>query len=135
MSDAVWALQRAIYQRLSAAPGVQALIGAPARIYDDPPKGAEMPYLVIGPTQISDWAGVDRGLQHDLRLHVFSVYAGRREVKEIMGAVYDALHDADFAVDGCRLVNIRFVFADAVRRRDAGAYQGVMRYRAVTQPL
>ena len=135
MSDAIWALQRAMYTALSAAPGVRALLGAPARIYDDPPAGAEMPYLVIGPTQISDWSGVARGLQHDLRLHVFSVYAGRREIKQIMGAVYDVLHDAEFPVDGHRLVNLRFVFADAVRRRDGGAYQGVMRYRAVTQPL
>lgn len=135
MSDAVWALQRAVYQTLSADLNLQSLIGDPARIYDDPPSGAELPYLVIGPTQITDWAGVDRGLQHDLRLHAFSAYAGRREIKQIMGAVYDALHEVDFTVDGHRLVNVRFVFADAVRRSDAGAYQGVMRYRAVTQPL
>lgn len=135
MSDAIWALQRALYQALAAEPGIQTLLGNPVRIYDDPPAGAELPYLVIGPTQITDWAGVDRGLQHDLRLHAFSAYAGRREIKQIMGAVYDALHEANLTVDGHRLVNIRFVFADAVRRRDANAYQGVMRYRAVTQPL
>ncbi len=135
MSDAIWALQCAMYKALCAAPEVKALLGEPARIYDDPPEGAELAYLVIGPTQISDWSGVDRGLRHDLRLHAYSAYAGRREIKTIMGAVYDVLHDAAFPVDGHRLVNMRFVFADAVRRRDGGAYHGVMRYRAVTQPL
>ena len=135
MSDAVWALQRALYQTLSADAGIQALLGAPARIYDDPPPDAAFPYLVIGATQASDWKGVDGGLQHDFRLHAFSRYAGRREVKEISGAVYDALHEAAFPVDGHRLVNIRFVFADAFRRQDGEAYHGVIRFRAATQPL
>lgn len=135
MSDAVWALQRAVYQTLSANAGLKNLIGDPARIYDEPPAGTALPYLVIGPAQVSDWPGVDGGLRHDLRLYAFSAHAGRRDIKRIMGAVYDALHEADFSVSGCRLVSIRFVFADVVRRRDGEAYQGVMRYRAATQPI
>lgn len=135
MSDAVWALQRAIYQHLSADAALKTLIGDPPRIYDDPPETAPLPYLVIGPTSITDWKGVDGGLRHELRFHVFSKYAGRREIKQIVSAVYDALHEAAFPVDDHRLINIRFVFGDVIRRREGDAYQGVIRFRAVTQPL
>ncbi len=135
MSDAIWALQAAIYQALSVDAQLKMLIGDPPRIYDDPPEDAGLPYLVIGATSVSDWKGVDRGLEHDLRLHVFSKYSGRREIKDIMAATYDALHEAALTVAGHRLVNIRFVFGDAFRRQDGETYQGVMRFRAVTQPL
>ncbi|MEM9494845.1 MAG: DUF3168 domain-containing protein [Pseudomonadota bacterium] len=135
MSDSIWALQRAIYQELSNDAGLGAYIGAPARIFDHPPDGAGLPYIVIGAGRASDWKGVDRGVEHDVRLHVYSRYAGRREIKEIMSAVYDALHEAAFAVDGHRLVNIRCIFSDALRRTDGETYEGVMRFRAMTQPL
>jgi len=135
MSDAIWALQRALYQTLSADAALKALIGDPARIYDDPPEGAALPYIVIGATKASDWQGVPGGVEHELQFLVFSKYAGRKEIKEIIAALYDALHEADVTVDGHRLVNIRFVFGDMFRRQNPDIYQGVARFRAVTQPL
>lgn len=131
---AAWELQKAVYQTLSADAALQAEIGDPARIYDDPPPDAVFPYVTLGEARATDWKGVDGGLEHDLRLYVFSRYAGRREVKRIIGAVYDALHDAALTITGCDLVNIRFVFGDAFRRQDGETYQGVARFRAVTQP-
>ena len=135
MSDAIWALQRAVYQRLAADAPLQNFLGDPPRIYDDAPEGAALPYLLIGPTKVDDFKGVDGGLVHELRLNVFSKYSGRREIKEIIGALYDALHEADFAIDGHRLVNIRFVFSDIFDQRDRKLFQGVARFRVVTQPL
>ena len=135
MSDSIWALQRAVYQHLSADAGLQSFLGNPARIYDHAPEGAAMPYLVIGAGRATDWKGVDRGVEHELQLLAFSRYGGRREIKDVMGAVYDALHDGELTLVGHRLVNIRFVFADTLRRTDGETYEGVMRFRAVTQPL
>lgn len=135
MSDAAWALQTAIRTHLSGDDAIKSLIGDPPRIYDAPPKGAAFPYLVIGEGRLSDWSGVDGGMVHDLRLAAYCKYAGRLEVKAIMTAVYDALHEAELPLTGHRLINIRFVFADALRRRDGESYEGVMRYRAVTQAL
>jgi hypothetical protein len=133
MTDALWELQRAVYQTLSADASIKAELGDPARIYDDPPGDAVFPYLTIGEARAKDWSGVEGAFEHDLRLHVFSRYAGRREVKRILGAVYDALHDASMTLAGHALVNIRFVFGDAFRRVDGETYQGVARFRAVTQ--
>ena len=134
MTSAQWELQKAVYQALRADAGLKAEIGDPARIFDDPPPEALFPYLTIGEARASDWKGVEGGLEHDLKLYVFSRYAGRREVKRILGAVYDALHEAALTVTGHNLINIRFVFADAFRRSDGETYQGVARFRAVTQP-
>ncbi len=133
MTGAQWALQKAIYQHLRADAGVRAEIGDPVRIYDDPPPDAVFPYLTIGEARASDLKGVDGGLEHDLKLYVFSRYAGRREVKRILGAVYDSLHEAGLSLSGHDLVNISFVFADVFRRLDGEIYQGVARFRAVTQ--
>lgn len=134
MTNAQWELQKAVYQTLAADAALQAEIGDPARIFDDPPPDALFPYLTLGEARMSDWKGVEGGLEHDVKLHVFSRYAGRREVKRILGAVYDALHEAALTVTGHDLINIRFVFADAFRRSDGETYQGVARFRAVTQP-
>ncbi|MFQ5563874.1 MAG: DUF3168 domain-containing protein [Parvularculaceae bacterium] len=135
MSVAAWNLQKAIFAHLSADAGVKVELGDPARIHDDPPPGAPFPYLTIGEARASDWSGVPGGAEHDVKLHIFSRYAGRREIKRIIAAVYDALHEAAFTIEGHRLVNIRFVFADSFRRADGETYQGVMRFRAVTEPL
>lgn len=135
MTSASWALQRAIYQHLRSDAGLKTEIGDPPRLYDDPPVGAAFPYVTLGETRASDWKGVDGGIEHDLKLYAFSQYAGRREIKRIMGALYDALHEAPLTLSGHTLVNIRFVFGDSFRRQDGDTYQGVARYRAVTQPL
>ncbi|MAW80217.1 MAG: hypothetical protein CMI63_08255 [Parvularcula sp.] len=132
MTNAQWELQKAVYQTLSADAAIKAAVGDPARIFDDPPPDALFPYLTLGEARASDWKGVEGGLEHDLRLYVFSRYAGRREVKRILSAVYDALHEAALTLSGHDLINIRFVFADAFRRTDGETYQGVARFRAVT---
>jgi len=135
MSDAVWAMQTAVYDRLTADARVRAVVGEPPRVYDGAPEDAVFPYIAIGEARTSDYPGVPGAIEHDLRLYAYSRYSGRREVKRIMSAVYDALHDAAFSVPGWRLANFRYVFADVLGRREPDTFQGVMRYRALTEPL
>jgi hypothetical protein len=134
MSDASWAVQRGVYAVLRDDVDLQNLLGTPARIYDDVPEEVLFPYLTLGEVRTKAWSGVPGGQEHDLRLHAWSRYGGRREIKEIMSAVYAALHDEDFPVDGVDLVNCRYVFADMWLRPDNETYHGVMRYRIVTSP-
>jgi hypothetical protein len=51
-----------------------------------------------------------------------------------MGAVHDALHDRDLALEGHRLVNLRHELSEARREPDGDTYHGIVRYRAVTEP-
>ena len=135
MSDASWALQAAVHDALSGNAVVKALIGDPPRIYDDPPADGAFPFLTVGEGRLAAWAGAARGIEHTLRLSAWSRYAGRKEIKDIMAAVFDVLHEASLSLDGHRLINLRFAFADIFRKQDGDTFEGVMRYRAVTEPI
>ncbi len=133
MASAGWALQRAIYDRLTTDAGLSALLGGP-RIHDDVPRGTEPPYVTLGQSTVRDWStGGDDGHEHTLTLHVWSRTDGRRQVHEIMGAVRAALHDAALAPTGHRLVNLCQEFAETRRDADGKTYHGLLRFRAVTE--
>lgn len=128
-----WALQQAVYEVLAADAGLIEELGDPPRLYDDAPKAAVFPYVLLGETRESAIAGDDGLFEHDIRLQIFSKHGGRKEVKRIADRLYDALQDADLAIEGARLVSLRFVFADAFRRDGGETYQGAVRFRAVTE--
>lgn len=128
-----WGLQAGVYSQLANDSALQSFLGTPARVYDVAPMDTAFPYLSLGESRVKEWAGVDGGLEHDIRIHVYSRYQGRREVKDILNAVYDALHEADFIIEGRNLVHIRFTFADVFKRNNNGISQGVARFRAVTE--
>ncbi len=135
MASAGWALQRAIYEKLIADPSVTEALGG-ARIHDDVPRGAELPYVTIGQSSARDWStGTEDGEEHTLTLHVWSRANGRRQVQQIMGLLRGALNDAALTVAGHRLVNLHHEFGEARRDPDGGTYHGLMRFRAVTEPV
>lgn len=135
MASAGWALQKAVYVALAEDASVTALIGA-GKIFDDVPRDAEFPYVVFGPGLERDWsAGGDAGHEHVLVLHVWSRHSGRRQTFEVMDAVRAALHDLALTLDGHRLINLRHEMSEARRDEDGETYQGIVRFRAVTEPL
>ena len=135
MASAGLELQKSIFSALTANVALTGLLGGP-RVYDDVPRGAEPPYLTIGESVIRDWStGSEAGDEHLLTLHVWSRAVGRKETQDIMGAVRTVLHDAAISVSGHRLVNLRHEFSDARREPDGETYHGVVRYRAVTEPV
>ncbi|MBU2582779.1 MAG: DUF3168 domain-containing protein [Alphaproteobacteria bacterium] len=135
MTSAQWALQKAVFATLSGAAPLTALIGS-GRIYDDVPRDADFPYVTFGQSQVRDWStGGEPGHEHIFTLHIWSRENGRREVEEAMGLMEDALHDASLALDGHQLVNLRHEFSESRREIDGETYRGILRYRAVTEPV
>ena len=130
----LWSFQQAVYGHLVDHDALKGELGNPVRVYDDPPPDALFPYLVLGEVRTEAYDGIEGGMAHDLRLHAFSRYAGRREVKSILDSLYTALHDAELPIADHCLVSLRFVFADVFRRPDRTIYQGVARFRAITHP-
>lgn len=133
-TDAGLALQAAIYASLRADAAVRMILGDPARIHDDPPTRPVFPYAAFGDARVSQLPGAEGHHEHDVRLRVSSRYRGRREARLAIAAIRDALHDADLPLTGARLVSLRFVFADILRRPDGETFEGVARFRAVTGP-
>ncbi len=135
MANAGWDLQKAAYAALIVNAPLIALLGG-GRIYDDVPQDAAFPYIVLDQMRLNDWStGTERGSEHILMLHVWSRYDGKREAYEIADAIREVLDDAELMLDDNRLINLSHQFSDLKRDTDGETYHGVMRFRAVTEPL
>ncbi len=135
MPSASFALQQSIYAALAADAQITTLLGAP-RIFDDVPQKSDFPYLTLGQSSVRDWStGTESGDEHILTVHVWSRASGRKQTHEIMGALKSALHNRALTLAGHRLVNLRHEFSDARREPDGETYHGIVRLRAVTEPV
>lgn len=130
------ALHKGLLDHLRADAGLKALLGDPARVHDAAPETRVYPYVALGRTETRPWGGVDgEGLEHSVTLTCVSRFDGAEEVKAVIAALRAALHGADFALDGHRLVNLRVTYADVFRSPDFRPLIGVVRLRAVTEPI
>ncbi len=135
MSSAAFALQQSIFQTLAADAPLLSLLGAP-KIYDDTPQPVAFPYVTFGhsTTRDLDTSG-GPGDEHVVTLHVWSRAAGRKETHGIIDALRSALHDRALPLAGHRLINLRHDFSEARRDPDGDTIHGIIRLRAVTEPL
>jgi hypothetical protein len=128
------ALQGAVLTRLRADTSLSALLAG--RIYDEPPASPVYPYVTIGRSETRPWGGVDgEGVEHALTLTCVSRFGGAEEAKAVTAALRASLHGADFALTDHKLVNLRAAFADVFRASDWRSTYGILRVRAVTEPL
>ncbi len=135
MTATSWALQRSIYQTLSNSAALTTALGG-ARIFSKAPQGHALPYITLGQTVNLDWStGTDEGSEHDLTLHIWTSADSSKPVHEIMDAVKTLLRDRPLSLDGHYLVNLRHEFSEARIDPDGETMHGIVRYRAVTEPL
>ncbi len=98
-------LQTAVYQRLSGYAPLTAIVGT--GVYDMPPSTAKYPYVTIGEDDVHQAdVGCKRSYRVILEVHGWSDHRGYKEVKSIVQAVEDALHDFPLIVDGYRLISL-----------------------------
>ena len=135
MTAASWALQRNIYQALTNSSELTSLLGGD-RIYSRAPPAAQFPFITLGQTVNLDWStGTDEGAEHSLTLHVWSRADGAREVHEILEMIRTVLHDQLLVLEDHCLVNLRHEFMEARLDPDGETMHGIVRYRAVTEPM
>lgn len=135
MTAASWALQRSIYQALTGSSELTSLLGGD-RIFSDAPPAAQFPFMTFGQTVTLDWStGSEDGTEHSVTLHVWSRADGAEEVHEILEATRTALHDQTLALEDHYLVNLRHEFMEARLDPDGETMHGIVRYRAVTEPM
>ena len=133
MSSAGFALQKAIFEKLTSDAPTLAALGGP-RVYDDAPARTEFPFVTFGQSSERDWStGSDEGFEHLVTLHVWSRARGRREAEQVIAAARAALHDQDLTLSGHRLINLRHEFSEARRDSDGETFHGIARFRAVTE--
>jgi len=133
-ADSSLAFQQAVYAALAASAAVKALVGDPARVYDDVPEGAAFPYISIGDGTVADWGTKTTiGAEVTLTLHAWSRHGGRKEAKQILDAVHGALHQQPLAMAGHTPLDVRFEFAEDFLDEDGLTRHAVARYAVKTQ--
>jgi hypothetical protein len=129
------ALAAALRMASMADDGVRAIVGVPARVYDDPPTDVAFPYVTLGRVESRPADASDADAQeHVVTVHAWSRYGGRAEALDLIDALRAAFHNAPLSVEGRRLVMLFAVFADVFRDGDGRTTHGVLRLRAITEP-
>ena len=83
MVDPGWALQKAVYARLTSDAAVMAALGG-AKVYDHVPRRTPKPYVTFGRNVVRDFSTSDaEAHEHDLVLHVWAGAKGRKETRRI----------------------------------------------------
>lgn len=126
------AIQEAIYTALTAALSVP--------VYDDVPQpddsGAsdDFPYVTIGEDVITyDDTDTEDIKQVSVTVHVWSRYSGRREVKQIQGQIYSALHRTDLSHPGYNFITLTEQSATSERDPDGLTRHGVQTYNLLIE--
>lgn len=141
---AEYQIQKAIFDKLVADAPLIALLAKSTvnktkpTIYDNVPqvadsgKDADFPYVTIGEDTAFDWdTGTSVGKEATLTVHSWSRDRGRKEVKEIQGAIYDALHLANLVVTGYTTVFIISEFSETLSDPDGITRHGIQRFRLI----
>lgn len=126
------AAQQIIYTALSGA------MSCP--VYDDPPALPSgmprdgFPYAVIGDDTATAWDTDDTlGKEVTCTVHLWSRAAGMKQVKDLMGEAYDALHRQALALTGWHVIDCLCEFSEAMMDPDGETRHGVMRFRLTMQ--
>lgn len=90
----------------------------------------DFPYVVIGRDQSFPFDTDDcKGENITVELHVWSNYKGKKEVKTIMGEIYNLLHQQPLSATGVSVLDCLHTFS-AIPNVGASNYvQGICRYR------
>ena len=67
-----------------------------------------------------------------MTLHIWSRYAGRAEVMEVLSAVTTALEDAPLNLTGIALARAQVTYTDIFRAPDGQTLHGLIRYALTT---
>ncbi|GLS87688.1 hypothetical protein GCM10010873_26620 [Cypionkella aquatica] len=119
-------IQTAIFERLTSAISVTALVGQ--RVYDAPDKDSVWPYISFGPSdQVPDDILCIEGQTHSLQIDAWSKATdGQREAKLIVDAVRKALHLYPIDLGAGAVLVMRVIIARVLPDPATGVTHGVV---------
>lgn len=128
-------LQKAIYDLLRNDTDVTAKIGK-NRILDHVPPNIGFPYVTLGSSVVYDWStDSESGQEHLISLHIWAHSSGRKFVLEMAELIAQKLDQQRLNLSGHLLVNLTLQEINAQNSNRRNAYQAIMHYRAVTEPV
>jgi len=126
MSAAATAAQAAAVQALSAHPGISAMATG---VFDGPPPGQPLPYLVIGDGETGDWS-TKTSAGREVRLVIGIIDDGERPARlhGLLGDSEDAVTGMTRSIDGWRVASIVLLRSRIVRAA-TGRWLGSAEFR------
>ena len=120
--------QKKIYEALNG------VISCP--VYDNAPQGSAFPYVTIGEANLTD-DDTDRiqCVYISYVVHVWSRADGRKEIKTIMGEIYNALHLTKFTESGYSYTDNYFLSSDSFVDSDGKTRHGVQTFKLTMEIL
>lgn len=130
------ATQTVIYQLLTGYAPLTALVKG---IYDDVPESdsgdsVQFPYVTIGESTHNEFdTDNTTGDDTTTTVHVWSRQRGKKETKEIQGAVYDALHRQSPTYPGFIIFGIDWQTSLTLIDADGKTRHGVQTFRLILE--
>ena len=132
MSDPVLDLQAALLAYLRGQTSLAVWLGAPARVYDQPPVDVLYPYVTFGRVSAQSIGGVGAEVTEQvLNLMCVSRFGGSEEAKAIAAELRVLLDGPALDLPG--LVSLRVSYVDVFRSADQRTTYALVRLRAVTE--
>jgi hypothetical protein len=144
--SAEYEIQKTIYAKLRADTNLATLLAKDVQnknasaIYDNVPEAVDsgndsvFPYVTIGDDTAIDWdTDNSQGKEATLTIHSWSRYRGRKEVKQIQGAIYDSLHLSNLIITGYHSVLIVSEYSETLMDPDGLTRHGVQRFRLIVE--
>jgi len=128
------AVQEAVYLALKSSGPLVSMLGG-EHVFDDVPPKQKPPYVVIGASVHRDWStGTEDGMEHEIKLHVWSSENGRKQVLAIAGEIIAALQTTQSALNGHVLVNLTHEFTRVSKDTKSELFSAELNFRALTEP-
>ena len=136
-AESIWDAQGGVFTRLAGVAALTSLLAAGANsILDHVPAGTVFPYVVLGEAS-STPVDSQRTSGNDVTvtIHTYSRGFGMKQAKQIMLAIYDALHNVAFAVPNQTLVLCQCLDAHTLLEGDGLTRHGIQRFQLITDPV
>lgn len=133
------AIQKAIYDALTASPELMALVTG---VYDRVPQlderqldpSAAFPFVVVGDDDLLDWdTDTEVGQTAECEVSVWSRYSGRTQAKAIQDEIYNVLNRATLNVQGFHFVDCLYTQSRSDLQPDGKTVQGVSLFTVTVQ--
>lgn len=132
-ADSRWSVQKAVVTALKEDAQIDALVDG--RVYDHVPQGSAFPYIVIGDISGSPYDTVaDTGMQLSLNVLCWSRYRGRKELREMQAAIYNALHRVPLTLTDQDHIDTLFLSSSDGQEGDGLTYFGAQSFVIWTEP-
>lgn len=125
------AIQAAVYSILSNDAALSAMIEG---VYDDVDENQAFPYVTIGESTHNEWdTGDTLGDDATITIHTWSRGRGKKQTKEIQGAIYNALHRVETSQTGYDFVTIQWQDSTSLIDADGKTRHGVQNFRILIE--